>query len=237
MKIWCKASLGLLFVALFVACTAEDAPSPPETSKESGADVTVADFRVIPGAASVASPDAAQQIIGKVFGSPVPTDVWLADQITGAFTASGEAQTLYLLARGAQLNQLNQAKRSLLAVFNGDDVVAQFVPPEHSYQNIRGTIDINGDGMDDVLLTTSAYQMGETVVMADVMTFAQGQRKHLHSLGRVFEDNCDAPYSAGKVTAAKIVKSSIGQLVRTDYVASCPADGEKLDIADFEPVS
>ena len=223
-------------VACFTAC-ADEAVSEPVT--DAGTDnIIVADFRVSRDEVSIASPEVAQQVIESVFGTPVPDDVWLAGQSRGAFTSADEAQTLYLLARGAQINsQQSQSKLSLLAVFVDEQVIAQFVPPDHAYNTIQATVDVNDDGMDDVLLSSSAYQMGQSVIMAELLSLAGGQRQQLHSLGKVYQDSCDAPFSKEGVVAAVIEKSPDGQLTRSDFVADCPEGDREPEIDDFVPVA
>ena len=227
---------AVVAVVLLTAC-AEEVISEP-VSDAVADNIIVADFRISRDDVSIASPEVAQRVIESVFGTPVPDDVWLAGHSRGAFTSADEVQSLYLLARGAQIhNQQSQSKLSLLAVFVDEQVTAQFVPPDHAYNTIQATVDVNDDGIDDVLLTSSAYQMGQSVIMAELLSLAGGQRQQLHSLGKVYQDSCDAPFSKEGVVAAVIEKSPDGQLIRSDFVADCPEGDREPVIDDFVPVT
>ncbi|MEM9055843.1 MAG: hypothetical protein AAGD86_00110, partial [Pseudomonadota bacterium] len=189
-------------VALAALLLAACAPADTGRAEAAPGATPIADFRPGPAAFARRPTDSdSATVAAAVYGSPVPGDVALAARVDGAFTMADAAQTLYLLVREGPASGPRPA-RSLLAVFEGGALVAQFVPPSLSYQALAGVVDANADGIDDVIAVAQSYQMGQTSARATLLTLAGGQRRTLEDLGVVFEDSCDAPLAEGAVRAA-----------------------------------
>ncbi len=228
-----RSSLAVAAVMLLASCKDQSAPIAQQQTPQSQTHV-VADFRLTDsGPKSLTNPAIAQGIIESVFGSPAPNDVWLADEAAGSFTQPEQSQRLYLLARGTPTVPNQSSSRPILAVFEKADVVAQFVPPKIAYQGLPATLDINGDGMDDVVATATVYHMGQTTIRADVLSFSGGQRTLLQSLGTVYENSCDAPHADGTVRGAVLSQTQSGALATSHFTAPCPSPGRDLQMQDF----
>ena len=123
-------SFALAALVLIGGCQEQSVPATQDPAPANEARVLV-DFRhADTGPRSLTNPDSARGIVEAVFGNPTPNDVWLADEATGSFTEAGRSQRLYLLARGTPMARGESVSRPILAVFDNDEVVAQFVPPE-----------------------------------------------------------------------------------------------------------
>ncbi|MEO1574471.1 MAG: hypothetical protein AAFU65_05870 [Pseudomonadota bacterium] len=191
----------------------------------------VADFRGGPRAPEAAA-DAASRIAA-VYGTPAPADVALAARRTGTFTRPDAPQQAVLFTRGGPLAGPS-ARPSLLAVFEGDKVVAQFVVPDVVYHDVAAATDIDGDALDDVVLVAQAYQMGQTTLRADALSLAGGQRRSVAAFGTVFENTCDVPLGDHAVAATVVAKRPDGTLERQAYRADCASDGAAPESASFE---
>ncbi len=169
-----------------------------------------------------------REIVSMVFGAGAPKDVWVADSASGAFTHPNTHQQLYLLTRGRPNASSPNVKPPMLVVMQDGVPVAQFVFADMAYQAITNTLDSNGDGIDEVLLTAHAYQMGQQVSATHLYSFAGATRKQLQAFKQVFENACDAAFSDHTVRASVLAldksPTSDSALRRWDYIAPCQDD-------------
>ena len=187
----------------------------------------IADFRGAPTKSIVPQDEQRRiSIIESVFGSGAPADVWIAGSVEGSFTKANASQTLYLFTRGKPEASYPGTKPPMLVVFEDGKPVAQFLLTDMSYQEITAVGDTDFDGVDEVLMTAHAYQMGQRTSSSQLYGVKGGQRTLIETFERVYENNCDAPFSDNQVRAAVLVVAtkdtgSQGRLKRIDYVAPC----------------
>ena len=177
---------------------------------------------------------ASETVVAAVYGSPAPDNVQVSSPVTGAFIEAGAKERLHLLTRGPTIGAPQNSTRSMLALFTGDRLITQFVPPDHTYFHIAAVTDVDGDGIDEIALVAQTYQMGQLSARADVLSLAGGARKLLGTLGIVYENSCDAPFANGDVRAAALRRASDGVLTKETYVAGCPTGGADVAIDAFE---
>lgn len=208
---------------------AADAPPAPK-SAEAGDGVVVDLRQPLPGVTAATAAET-QRIVAAVYGDDAPGDARLAGQAQGAFTTPGKAQTVYLIARGKPAPGPD-APRAMLAVFEGDALVTQFVP-EASYDAIAATIDSDGDGSAELLLRAGGMQMGQVFQSLHLLSLAGGKRTLLHRYDEAYLDSCGTPVGERRVRASVLVETKSG--LRQDiYRADCPAQGEPRP-EDFTP--
>ena len=78
----------------------------------------------------------------------------------GAFTAAGTKQTAYLIDTQYGSHADNFGPK-YLAIFNGNEYVADYPVKDHSL--ILKAVDLNRDGINELLLGYQYLQMGETM--------------------------------------------------------------------------
>jgi hypothetical protein len=107
----------------------------------------------------------------------------------GSFTAPRVSQTLYLITVGecGAIHAENWGS-NLLAVFQGDAVVAQSIIAGGS--SIGGVFDLDGDGQSEFLLAGGYTGMGETIVVAQLSRFDHAKLVNVKSFGQVLNDSC-----------------------------------------------
>ncbi|MFK8014794.1 MAG: hypothetical protein AB8G17_05100 [Gammaproteobacteria bacterium] len=193
----------------------------------------VVDFRAGPEALAASSIAPPVNLMAKVFGTPAPSNARVSGIATGHFTSSEQIQTVALITRGGPLAGQGNAKPSMLVVLENDNIVAQFVPPDVTYHGIAATFDANNDALHDVVLSAQSYQMGQTIIRADILSVAGGQRKAVKSLGTVYENTCDVPLGDKYVRATVVQQDANGVFQREERIARCGSDGRAPGIDAF----
>lgn len=109
----------------------------------------------------------------------VAQDITIISEVRGSFTASGERQRALLLGIGKPLSidphpQYHQA----LAIIEDRTVLRLMqLTDGSSYQRAPGLLDINGDGIHEVWLESSFYNMGQQVDALDLVQLRETGRK------------------------------------------------------------
>ena len=149
----------------------------------------------------------------------------IADSVTGSFTAPGQVQTAYVIFTsecGATHADNFGTKR--VAIFSGQQLVAD-VDSDFMSAFVRKT-DLDGDGVDELLMTTGDMAQGTLIQMATLVEFKNGRRRVIEEFGTVVEDSCASgfPASSSKASVLSMSDFAPGKMpkLRIDnYVASC----------------
>jgi hypothetical protein len=86
--------------------------------------------------------------------------------------------------------------------------------------------DLNGDGIDELLMKSSYMGQGTLTEMATLVSFQNGRRRVLQDLGTVVEDSC-ASGMRGSTSKASVLYTPaflpgpMPKLIQENYVASC----------------
>ncbi len=206
---------------------AHGAASPQDRAAQ---EAVVLDLRQ-PPSPQVVDAALAARTVAAVYGDDAPADVRIVAAHAGVFTVPGRAQSAVLLVRGDGVGPAPAPP--MLAVVDGDKVAAQFVP-DVRYQALPGVVDADGDGLDDLLLATSGYRMGQSWEGLDVVSLAGGQMEVLQQFVQVRLDACDNPVGERSVGAAVIMRSAEG-LRAERHVADCVPGGGSPPAAAFRP--
>ncbi|WP_180546379.1 hypothetical protein [Luteimonas deserti] len=249
---WSGMLLGAAALAGLVAC-AQDAGSidggarpggavdidpnpasqPPAASAGSlaaPARRVLVDFRQ-PVTDPVGVPEVEQsRVLALAFPQGVPAGAVVADHREGRFTADAPQQAWLVLPRGARAAQPG-ATPALLLVTRGDTVHAR-LPMEVPYLTIPAIADIDGDGLDDLLLRTDGTQMGEAFAALDAVSLAGGAARRVDRFASALSIPCGVV--AGAEAGAAVIEIVDGRLQRRDFRAPCPADGAPA-AADYTP--
>ncbi len=203
------------------------------------------DFRAADWSSAPEPSEAERQRVTKLLGI-APDDVQLTSRLEGAFTRKGAPQVAVILVPGGANTIDPFPEPATLAVLEGDRVVARhtFGKDDGSWQWLRKAADIEGDGIDELLLTAGWVQMGEHGVNLLAASLAGGDYRRIDVFERVVDSDCQArrDVGGGKAQAA-VISVSGGKLVQARYEADCPRGGAGEGwagdpaAADYRPVA
>jgi len=149
----------------------------------------------------------------------------IVDMATGSFTAPGQTQTAYVIeVSECNASHADNFGTKRVAIFNGLQLVAD-VDADFMRDIVRKT-DLNGDGVDELLMISGDMAQGTLIEMATLVSFENGRRRVLQDFGTVVEDSCasGSPGSSSKASVLYTPAFAPGlmpKLIQENYVASC----------------
>lgn len=155
-------------------------------------------------------------------GQIVPS---VSESITGSFTAPGQVQTAYVIYTGeCGASHADNFGSKRVAIFSGQQLVAD-VDSDFMSAFVRKT-DLDGDGVDELLMTSGDMAQGTLIQMATLVEFKNGRRRVIEEFGTVVEDSCASgfPGSSSKASVLSMSDFAPGKMpkLRIDnYVANC----------------
>ena len=131
------------------------------------------------------STDAAELKAAREAGQIVPQ---LGAAVEGSFTAAGARQTAYLI----QVGECGAWTRSYwgtyrLAVFEGERLVAAV---EARGEAIAAAMDVNGDGIEEILISGCGFGTGTVTCTAAFVSMAKGSMRVIRTFPEVYNDPC-----------------------------------------------
>jgi hypothetical protein len=149
----------------------------------------------------------------------------IVDSVNGSFTAAGQSQTLYVISVSeCNASHADNFGTKRVAIFNGQQLVADL---DVDFRNsIVKKLDLNLDGIDELLMTSGDMAQGTLIEMASLVSFENGRVKVLEDFGTVNEDSCASgfPGSTSKASVIWFAPVSLGQMpkLRQDnYESPC----------------
>ena len=155
-------------------------------------------------------------------GQMVPS---IVDMATGSFTAAGQNQTAYVIAVSeCNASHADNFGTKRVAIFSGQQLVAD-VDGDFNSSIVRKT-DLNGDGLDELLMSTGDMHQGILTETASLLSFQNGKMRVIQDFGLVDEDQCasEEPGSVTKASVISIVPAGPGdmpKLRQDNYRSSC----------------
>jgi hypothetical protein len=155
-------------------------------------------------------------------GQIVPS---IIDVTTGSFTAAGQSQIAYVISVSeCNASHADNFGTKRIAIFSGPQLVAD-VDADFMGIIVRKT-DLDGNGIDELLMISSDMAQGTITEMATLASFENGRRRVIHDFGTVVEDSCasEAPGSDSKASVLYTSAFAPGlkpTLTQENYVASC----------------
>jgi serine/threonine protein kinase len=145
----------------------------------------------------------------------------------GAFTAPGAKQIAYLIDTRAGSPADNFGPK-YLAIFNGDSYVTDF--PLKNYSLILQSLELNKDGINELLLASDYMQMGVLMHSAELVDINKGKLRGIRDFGIVYQYNCGADDQNGVESASVILSGVAGanqfpDLRIDNYSAPCGTEG------------
>ncbi len=147
------------------------------------------------------------------------------DSTTGSFTASGQTQTAYVISVSeCGASHADNFGSDRVAIFSGQQLVAD-VDVEFRSSIIRKS-DLNGDGVDELLMTSGYMGQGVLSEGAALLGFQNGTLKVIEDFGTIHEDSCASgfPGSTNKASVLSYGTAAAGswpKLQQENYEAPC----------------
>src|ERR1051325_7898791 len=145
----------------------------------------------------------------------------ITDAVTGSFTAAGQTQTAYLISVAeCNASHADNFGTSRLAIFSGQQLVAD-VDTDFMSSIVRKT-DLDGNGIDELLIKSSYMGQGNLTEMATLATCENGRRRVLNDFGSVVEDSCasEMPGSDSKASVLYTRSEENTSELKSPYVIS-----------------
>jgi hypothetical protein len=145
----------------------------------------------------------------------------------GAFTKPGLHETAYLI--GMWECHVGRFGTFRLVIVAGDSIALNQEVPARL---IRRVTDLDGDGIQELLLEGGGTGTGVTETNARLVKLTQGRIQVLKDFHEVAVDSCASGRPEDSITASVILYRSKGHGVLPDfqalpYTAKCPPEGEK----------
>lgn len=237
--VWLHLKQHVLPTLLLLLCACSPG-SPFKSERINSADTTVFDFRQTALRNNAAIPEYANALSVKqaVYGTGFPDTVQVGRPVKGFFSGTDNMQSVYLITR-------SDMRKAMLAVFSHavdprqhsdssiGKIVGQFVLDE-PYLQLLGAQDINGDGVDELILLQDAFQMGVQLQSIDIMSIAKMQRTLVAQEKFVLESSCGSAQHENVIRASRLEFGPQG-ISRANFVASCAADDAAAGLL-FKPI-
>lgn len=142
-------------------------------------------------------------------------------EVSGSFTKSGADEVAYLVSKGrpAANDPFLQVTQHL-AIFAGDEQVGDLMLPDNAaYTRAVRAVDVNGDGVSEVVLEGSFYNMGTSAIGLDVIRIGETPEV-IQTLPEVYLNSCDAGIGE-KTISASLVRVGDGELVAKAAKQAC----------------
>jgi hypothetical protein len=155
-------------------------------------------------------------------GQIVPS---IVDMATGSFTAPGQTETLYVISVSeCNASHADNFGTKRVAIFAGPKLIADNDADFNS--NIVRKTDLNGDGMDELLMTGGDVNQGIVVEIAALLEFKGGSVRVIEDLGTVSEDSCGSGIGgssskASVISLSQVVAGRMPRLRIDNYEAGC----------------
>ena len=155
-------------------------------------------------------------------GQIVPS---IFDSATGSFTSPGQSQTLYVIGVSeCNASHAENFGTKRVVIFSGQQLVADMDADFRS--GIVKKTDLNGDGIDELLMTTGDMNQGNLIEIASLVDFPRGRLHLVQDFGTVVDDSCGSGSqgSASKASVLSILPAGPGDMPKIrieNYSASC----------------
>jgi hypothetical protein len=149
----------------------------------------------------------------------------ILETVTGSFTAPGRPETLYVISVSeCNASHAENFGTKRVAIFAGQEIVANVDADFKS--GIARKMDLNGDGLDELLMTSSDMNQGIVIEIGALVDFRNGRLRVIEDFGTVIEDSCASgiPGSSSKASVVSIAEVTPGKIPRLrldNFEAGC----------------
>lgn len=155
-------------------------------------------------------------------GQIVPS---IVDKASGSFTTAGRAETAYVISVSeCNASHADNFGTKRVAIFAGQELIAD-VDVDFNNSIVRKT-DLNGDGINELLMTTGDMHQGVLTQTADLLEFSNGRLRVIEDFGTVTEDSCgsgiaDSTSKAAVISLSDVTPGKMPRMQIDNYEASC----------------
>ncbi len=155
-------------------------------------------------------------------GQIVPS---IVDVAQGSFTGPLLSETAYVISVSeCNASHAENFGTKRVAIFSGEKLIAN-VDADFKSSIIR-RIDLNGDGVDELLMTTGDMNQGVIIETAALIDFQHGRFHVIEDFGTVTEDSCASgmPDSSAKASVISMSTAKPGSMPRlriSNYETGC----------------
>jgi len=155
-------------------------------------------------------------------GQVVPS---IIDMTTGSFTAAGQTQTAYVISVSeCNASHADNFGTKRIAIFSGPQLVAD-MDADFMATIVRKT-DLDGNGIDELLMVSGDMAQGTITEMATLATFENGRRRVIHDFATVYLDSCASEAPGSDAKAAVLYTSAFAPglkptFTQENFVAAC----------------
>lgn len=145
-------------------------------------------------------------------GQIVPS---IVDMATGSFTAPNRQETVYVISVSeCNASHADNFGTKRIAIFSGQQLIANTDLDFKS--GIVSKTDLNGDGLNELLMTSGDMNQGTLIEMAALLEFQNARLRVIEDFGTVFEDSCASllPGSSSKASVVSILDVVPGKMPR-----------------------
>ena len=149
----------------------------------------------------------------------------IVDVASGSFTAPSRPETLYVISVSeCNASHADNFGTKRVAIFSGQHLIAD-VDVDFKSSIVRKT-DLNGDGVDELLMTSGDTNQGTLTEMAALLDFQDGRLRVIEDFGTVTEDSCasgirGSSSKASVLSISGVVPGKMPKLLIENYGASC----------------
>lgn len=183
-------------------------------------------------------PQERQRILKAVYGADFQSGNPVINSARqGSFTGRDVKQTVYLIQKGGPVAlDPESLKGTTLAVFSGNRLVARADATEFNF--ILRLSDLNQDGVNELLLQGSSYNMGTLVSWARLVELKDGRLGVVKDFGPLEQEACGGADDSGKIVAGVVRHAPVAQGKWPEfsvkyYRAPCPSETEKRNPKSF----
>jgi hypothetical protein len=156
-------------------------------------------------------------------GQIVPS---IVDMAEGSFTAAGRTETLYVISVSeCNASHADNFGTKRAAIFSGQRLIAD-VDVDFRINIVRQP-DLDGDGLNELLMTSGDMAQGTITEMAVLLEFRNRRLRVIEDFGTVTLDSCASgfPGSSAKASVISIATApgKMGRMKVDNYVAPCRA--------------
>ena len=149
----------------------------------------------------------------------------IVDMATGSFTTPGRRETAYIISVSeCNASHADNFGTKRVAIFAGQELIAN-VDADFKTDIVRKT-DLNGDGLDELLMTSSDMHQGVLSETAALVEFQNGRVRIVEDFGTVTDDSCasgvgGSSSKASVISMPDLVPGKMPRLQVDNYEAGC----------------
>ena len=149
----------------------------------------------------------------------------IVQAVNGSFTAANQNETAYLIyVNECNATHADNFGSKRVAIFSGARLVAD-VDVEFKGSIVLKT-DLDNDGINELLMTSSDMAQGELIAIAALLSFQDGKMQVVQDLGTVVQDDCASlrPGSTAKAAVLSYAKTNpfaMPKITANYYAGGC----------------